>query len=88
MPEREEDYLGDLNVQSIEEIWNSKELDEYLIHPPRERLAGTACFDCDEFEECQTVYGMCVRNACIHYGTRWYPAPECPRNIGPYTRFM
>jgi len=86
MPEREEDYLGDVNVQSLEEIWNSKEMDEYLFHPPRERFIGTPCYDCEEFEECQGLYGECVRNACIHYGNRWNPVPECPHAKDPVPR--
>ena len=88
MPEREEDYLGDLRVQSIREVWDGEVLDKYLLHPPREKLKDTPCFDCEEYDICQTLKGVCVRNACIHYGTRWYPVPECPRNTGPYMRFM
>ena len=77
MLEREEDYLGDLRVQSIKEVWQSRKLDEYLIHPPREKLIGTACYDCDQFDECQTVMGLCVREAVKAYGTRWAPVPLC-----------
>lgn len=86
MPEREEDYLGDVRVQSLEEVWNSKEMDEYLFHPPRERFKGTPCYDCEEFDECQGLYGECVRNACIHYGTRWNAVPDCPRAPDPVPR--
>ena len=78
MPETEEHFLGDLRVQSIAEVWSGKVLDEYLIHPPREKFAGTPCYDCEEFDQCQTVYGLCVRNSCIYYGTRWHPTPNCP----------
>jgi radical SAM protein with 4Fe4S-binding SPASM domain len=86
MPEREEDYLGDLRIQSIEEVWHGARLDEYLIHPPKEKFVNTPCFDCEEYHECQTVIGQCVRNSFIHYGTRWCPPPDCPRNSGPYKR--
>jgi len=79
MPEREEDYVGDLRVQSIREVWESEKLDRYLVHPPRDRFRGTVCYDCDEFTHCQSVLGTCVRDSCIHYGTRWAPVPNCPR---------
>lgn len=79
MPLREEDYLGNLHVQSIEEVWNAKPLNEYLIHPPREKFTGTECFECEEFDECQSLIGVCVRDCCIHYGTRWCTPPNCPK---------
>jgi len=79
MPEREGDYLGDVRNHSIAEVWNGRQLDEYLIHPPREKFKGTPCYDCDEYEECQTVYGQCVRDSIISYGTRWAPTTICPR---------
>ena len=40
VPEREEDYLGDLRVQSIEEVWNSQLFNEYMLNPPMERFVG------------------------------------------------
>ncbi|MCK4828625.1 radical SAM protein, partial [bacterium] len=81
MPEREEDYLGDLRCQSLTEAWNGKALDEYLIHPPREKFKGTICYECpdDEFNECQVVVGTCVRDVVRDYGTRWAPTKYCPR---------
>lgn len=88
MPEREEDYLGDLKTQSVMEVWNSKKLDEYLIHPPREKFRGTVCYDCDEYDECQSYYGVCVRDSVIQFGTRWVPATICPKRNGPPVRTM
>lgn len=81
MPEREGDYIGDTRTQSLQEVWQGSPLEEYLIHPPRERFKGTVCYDCpeEEFFECQTVYGGCVRENVIRYGTRWAPSPFCPR---------
>jgi len=79
MPEREKDYLGDLRFQSIREVWEGEALDKYLLHPSRDQFAGTACLTCEEFDECQTTYGPCVRESCIHFGTRWAPVPGCPK---------
>lgn len=79
VPEKEENYLGDLRLQSIEEVWNGPVLDEYLLHPPRERFAGTVCYDCEEFDRCQSFMGGCVRETCKVYGTRWAPVTICPR---------
>lgn len=78
VPEKEEDYIGDLRVQSIKEVWNSQGFDEYLLHPPRERFAGTICYDCNEFEKCQITIGACVRDVCKAFGTRWAPSTLCP----------
>lgn len=79
MPERDGDYIGDLRVQSISEVWFGREMDEYLFHPPKSKLKGTPCYDCEEYDECQTLKGLCVRNSCIFYGTRWTPTPNCPK---------
>lgn len=79
MPEREGDYIGDLRTQSLAEVWHGREMDEYLLHPPREKFKGTVCYDCDEFDECQTFYGQCVRDSVLCFGTRWSPATICPR---------
>jgi radical SAM protein with 4Fe4S-binding SPASM domain len=81
IPEREEDYIGDLRSQSLTEVWNSKALDEYLIHPPREKFKGTICYECpdDEFYKCNTITGTCVRDIIRDYGTRWAPTKYCPR---------
>ena len=81
MPEREEDYIGDLKCQSLTEAWNGKTLDEYLIHPPKEKFRGTICYECpdDEFYKCTTMVGTCVRDIVRDYGTRWAPSKYCPR---------
>jgi len=86
MPEREEDYLGDLRFQSIKEVWESEILDQYLIHPSRNRFKETVCYDCEEFDQCQSVLGTCVRDSCIHFGSRWAPVPNCPK--APASRSM
>lgn len=80
-PQREADFIGDLNVQSIEEVWNGSRMDEYLIHPPQENFKGTICYDCpeDEFHECHVILGTCVKQAVHKYGTRWGPVPFCPK---------
>jgi MoaA/NifB/PqqE/SkfB family radical SAM enzyme len=81
MPEREEDYLGDLKCQSLTEVWNGKAVDEYLIHPPRDKFKGTVCSGCpdDEFYTCQVKVGTCVRDNVRDYGSRWAPSKYCPR---------
>ena len=88
MPEREGDYMGDLRTQSLAEVWDGALLDEYLLHPPRERFQGTACFNCDEFDKCQIELGQCVRDNIIHYGTRWCPSAMCPKAPEQYMRAM
>ena len=81
MPEKEEDYIGNLRTQSLTEVWNGKTLDEYLIHPPREKFKDTICYECpeDEFNECNIKVGTCVRDIVRDYSTRWAPSKYCPR---------
>ncbi len=79
MPEREEDYLGDLRTQSLRDVWVGEAMDRYLIHPPREKFRGTVCHDCDEFVDCQEVRGACVRDVVNAFGSRWNPGGACPR---------
>jgi radical SAM protein with 4Fe4S-binding SPASM domain len=81
MPEREEDYIGDLKTQSVTEVWNGKAMDEYLIHPPREKFKGKVCYECpdDDFNKCQVMVGTCVRDIVRDYGTRWAPSKYCPK---------
>ena len=43
--------FGDLNTQSLSEVWNSKELLE-LNDPPKEKFRGTLCYNCSKFFEC------------------------------------
>jgi radical SAM protein with 4Fe4S-binding SPASM domain len=70
--------VGDLRTQSLMEVWNSKELLDF-VYPPRERFAGSACFDCPDLDECRSKAGYCFRDSHFNYGNAFAPPPKCPR---------
>ncbi len=76
----QDDYLsmGNVRDKTILEVWNSPRVRE-LARPPRDRFKGTACFDCEEFEECVHGRGYCFRFSYAAYGSIYAPSPNCPR---------
>jgi radical SAM protein with 4Fe4S-binding SPASM domain len=81
----EEFVVGDLSVQSIQEVWNSPRLLDF-IYPERERFEGTICRQCPEFEKCMWESGRCYRDAYFCYGTIYDSPPLCPYNSRPGVR--
>jgi radical SAM protein with 4Fe4S-binding SPASM domain len=69
--------VGDVTDQSIMDVWNSEELLN-LAYPPRDKFAGSACYDCSDFTECQSKAGYCFRDTFFNYGTVYGPPPKCP----------
>ncbi len=78
IPSREEFVIGDLNKESLLEIWNSKRLISHL-KPKRKKFRNFACFECDEFEDCNWLKGRCFRNAYHVFGSIYAPDPRCPK---------
>lgn len=76
IPVKDEYILGDVNSQSILEVWNSPANTKYTT-PPREPFKGTICYDCEDFEECHRGKGRCFRDALKAYGSIYAPAPIC-----------
>lgn len=77
MPQRQEYIVGDIRQQSLEDIWMSDYLENWLF-PPIEKFAGTSCFGCHQFEECHYNAGFCYRDALFAYDTMFEAAPKCP----------
>lgn len=77
--------VGDARTQSIEEIWNSKKMLDF-IYPERAQFEGTTCHTCADFEECMWKSGRCYRDAFFSYGTPYFPPPMCPSNTRPGLR--
>lgn len=77
IPQTEAHIVGDIRKQGIMDIWNSQKLLDY-IYPDREILRDTACYDCEDFEDCHRTSGHCFRDALFAFGTRYMPAPLCP----------
>jgi MoaA/NifB/PqqE/SkfB family radical SAM enzyme len=78
LPVTESQVVGDLSHQSLMEVWRSPYLDE-LLYPPREKFAGTVCYECEDFDQCHQDRGRCVRDALKAYGKFYAPPPNCPR---------
>lgn len=71
-------FVGDLTKQSILDVWNSKEMVEF-IYPPKELFSSTPCSDCPDFQECIYDRGYCFRDSLFAFGRLHYPPPNCPR---------
>jgi MoaA/NifB/PqqE/SkfB family radical SAM enzyme len=78
LPVTDSEVVGNLSEESLMEVWRSPHLDE-LLDPPREKFAGTVCYDCDDFNQCHQDRGRCVRDALKAYGQFYGPPPDCPR---------
>jgi len=78
MPLEKEYVVGNLKNQSIAEIWNSERMWN-MINVPMEKFRGTPCDQCEQFVECQEVYGHCFRDALFNFGTIYTPPPACPK---------
>lgn len=70
--------VGNVKNQSIKEIWNSEKMWQ-MVNMPSEKFKGTICEKCASFDECQTVYGHCFRDALFTYGTIYTAPPACPK---------
>lgn len=77
VPQDEHFFVGDVSQRSIQEVWNSQELIDFA-YPPREKFKGSACYDCQQLEECRSEAGYCFRDSFFNYGTVFAPPPACP----------
>ncbi|MGE5341893.1 MAG: radical SAM protein [Candidatus Omnitrophota bacterium] len=81
--------IGDLQKQTIKEIWNSeKALSLYNLSRESVREAS-ACRTCEQFNPCHKNKGICWRNILIAYGhENWdFPDPACPESPMPFNRY-
>jgi radical SAM protein with 4Fe4S-binding SPASM domain len=69
--------VGDVSVQSIMDVWNSEKLFNFA-YPPREKCAGSACYDCHDRLDCHGKTLYCFRDTFFSYGTVYGPPPKCP----------
>lgn len=85
----QEFIIGDINKQSIAEVWNSKmALDLYNISQNRIRNESE-CKTCAEFDRCHKYKGVCWKEIFYAYGDKnWdYPDPKCPFARRPNREF-
>jgi len=83
--------IGDLSVQSIEEVWNSKRALELYRFSKTEIHQESVCATCpdDEFNSCHENQGVCWKDILKAYGyDNWdYPSPYCPRAPQPLQKY-
>ena len=81
--------IGDLNKNSIEEVWNSeKALRLYKLSKDSIK-PESACKSCNQFDECHQFKGVCWKEILYAYGDEnWdYPDPRCPKAPEPHRIF-
>jgi radical SAM protein with 4Fe4S-binding SPASM domain len=72
--------IGDLQRQSIMEMWRSSQA-EALLYPDQNSVPDGACKTCETFVECNSIRGRCWRDILKSYGSgrpHW-PDPKCPK---------
>ncbi len=78
VPQDKPFIMGNLKNNSLMEIWNSQEILDF-IHPNKALFKGTACENCDEFDECHKTYGRCFRDSYFIFNQVFGPPPNCPK---------
>lgn len=73
--------LGDLNRQSIMEMWNSEKALSLWNFSQEEVRDASPCKTCGEFDACRRGLGNCWRQAISAYGpeNHDFPSPDCPK---------
>jgi radical SAM protein with 4Fe4S-binding SPASM domain len=72
--------IGDLNKNSLMEIWNSSKALE-LAYPSQESVPDGPCKNCPDYRQCHDYLGRCYREALKAYGYEkpHWPDPRCSR---------
>ena len=77
IPHRPVYVMGNLVEQSLNEVWHSKKMLDFL-YAPRELFKNTACEKCPDFEKCHYEKGYCYRDALFNYNTIYEAPSDCP----------
>lgn len=74
--------LGDLNTQSLMDIWNSDKAVHLYQLKQSEIPADSRCHQCKVFDNCRSFKQVCYKQIVKKYGSdKWYyPDPDCPLN--------
>jgi radical SAM protein with 4Fe4S-binding SPASM domain len=81
--------VGDVNIQSIQEIWDSKEATELFYLSQKDFDNNSACKHCLDFNSCRLRAGVCWKMILQAYGMdAWQlPDPRCPLAPPPINEF-
>lgn len=71
--------IGDLAVQTIEEVWNSPEAERLRSNSEDLYRSSSPCRRCDNFKVCNSLRRRCAVKVLKAYGKdKWdYPDPHC-----------
>jgi radical SAM protein with 4Fe4S-binding SPASM domain len=80
IPMRPEYFWGNVANDSLYNVWNSDAFMQKACNIPRDKYEGTACYTCEEYEQCHSTYGLgyCFREAFYTFDTLYAPPPGCP----------
>lgn len=72
-----QEYLsyGNINDNSIMEIWNSNGLLK-VLYPSRDKYIGEKCYDCENFDSCRKKM-ECVNSSLIYKNRLFSPISDC-----------
>lgn len=72
--------IGDLNLNSIEEIWNSPKAHSLFYLNQSDISKDSPCSICKDFKDCHSYKHVCWRDVILAYGSNnWdFPDPFCP----------
>lgn len=72
--------LGNVNHQSISDIWNSKKAKSLFYINQKEIPDDSLCSSCLKFDSCRSIKQVCYRDIIKKYGPeKWYyPDVNCP----------
>jgi radical SAM protein with 4Fe4S-binding SPASM domain len=81
-PQKGEFICGDCSYQSIMDVWNSETLKKWYA-PPKESFEGTACYECENFNNCIHGMGHCWLQVLKMQGRLYAPHPYCIKSERP-----
>jgi radical SAM protein with 4Fe4S-binding SPASM domain len=72
--------VGDVNKQTIQEVWDSREATDLYNLSRKDFCKNSACKYCPDFKECRLRLGVCWKMILQAYGMdNWQlPDPRCP----------
>jgi radical SAM protein with 4Fe4S-binding SPASM domain len=81
--------IGDINQNSIMEIWNSEKAKNLFFVQNDYFSNQSNCYSCNKLRDCRLNKGVCWKMVIMAYGDEhWdYPDPRCPEAPIPYNKF-
>jgi radical SAM protein with 4Fe4S-binding SPASM domain len=81
-PQEGEFICGDCSYQSIMDVWNSEALKKWYA-PSKESFKGTACYECESFNNCIHGMGHCWLQVLKMHERLFAPHPYCSKGEYP-----